>query len=56
MSSNRPEFVVAVLASWRLGAAVVLISPAWKQFEVQHALALTTPAAAVGDHDGTGEP
>jgi long-chain acyl-CoA synthetase len=50
MSSNRPEFVVAVLAIWRLGAAVVLISPAWKQSEVQHALNLTTPAAAIGDN------
>ncbi|MDR3663745.1 MAG: AMP-binding protein [Mycobacterium sp.] len=50
MSSNRPEFVVAILASWRLGAAVVLISPAWKQAEVQHALTLTQPVAGVGDH------
>ncbi len=39
MSSNRPEFVVAVRAIWRLGAAVVLISPAWKHSEVDHALA-----------------
>jgi acyl-CoA synthetase (AMP-forming)/AMP-acid ligase II len=30
MSSNRPEWVVAVQAIWRLGAAVVLFSPAWK--------------------------
>ena len=51
MSSNRPEFVAAVLAIWRLGAAVVLLSPAWKQTEVQHALELTEPVAAVGDHD-----
>ncbi|HEX9177983.1 MAG TPA: AMP-binding protein, partial [Mycobacterium sp.] len=29
MSSNRPEFVVAVRAIWRLGATVVLLSPAW---------------------------
>ena len=50
MSSNRPEFVVAVRAIWRLGAAVVLLSPAWKQSEVQHALALTGPSHAVGDH------
>jgi len=50
MSSNRPEFVVAVLAIWRLGAAVVLLSPAWKRGEVEHALAITTPAYAVGDH------
>lgn len=50
MSSNRPEFVVAVLAIWRLSAAVVLLSPAWKQAEVDHALAITEPTHAVGDH------
>jgi long-chain acyl-CoA synthetase len=50
MSSNRPEFVVAVRAIWRLGATVVLLSPAWKRSEVEHALALTNPAHAVGDH------
>ena len=33
MSSNRPELVVALRAIWRLGAAVVLFSPAWKQAE-----------------------
>ena len=50
MSSNRPEFVVALRAVWRLGAAVVLISPAWKRDEVRHALTLTTPGHAVGDN------
>src|SRR5687767_11153043 len=50
MSSNRPEFVVAVLAVWRLRAAVVLISPAWKRGEVEHVLGITDPAHAVGDH------
>lgn len=50
MASNRPEFVVALLAIWRLAATVVLISPAWKRAEVQHALALTSPAHAVGDN------
>ncbi|MFB4309669.1 class I adenylate-forming enzyme family protein [Actinomadura sp. GTD37] len=50
MSSNRPEFVVAVLAIWRLGAAVVLFSPAWKSGETEHALAVARPAHAVGDH------
>jgi long-chain acyl-CoA synthetase len=49
MSSNRPEFVIALHAIWRLGASAVLLSPAWKRAEVQHALALTTPAHAVGD-------
>jgi long-chain acyl-CoA synthetase len=50
MASNRPEFVAAMLAIWRLGAAAALISPAWKRHEVDHALALTNPAHAVGDH------
>src|SRR6201997_1801907 len=50
MSSNRPEFVVAVRAIWRLGASVVLLSPSWKSTEVEHALAVTSPAHAVGDH------
>lgn len=50
MSSNRPEFVIAVQALWRLGAAVVLLSPAWKRGEVEHALAVTEPVHAVGDH------
>ncbi|OMC08000.1 class I adenylate-forming enzyme family protein [Mycobacterium sp. SP-6446] len=50
MASNRPEFVAALLAIWRLGAAAVLLSPAWKRQEVDHALALTNPGHAVGDH------
>ena len=50
MAGNRPEFVAAVRAVWQLGAAVALISPAWKRGEVDHALALTSPAHAVGDH------
>jgi long-chain acyl-CoA synthetase len=51
MSSNRPEFVVALHAIWRLAAVVVLISPAWKRQEVEHALALTNPSHAVGDQE-----
>jgi acyl-CoA synthetase (AMP-forming)/AMP-acid ligase II len=50
MSSNRPEFVVALRAIWSLGASAVLLSPAWKRAEVEHALGLTAPAHAVGDH------
>ena len=50
MSSNRPEFVAALWAIWRLGASVVLLSPAWKRTEVENALALTAPSHAVGDH------
>ena len=50
MSSNRPEFVVALRAIWGLGAAVVLLSSSWKRAEVEHALALTQPSHAVGDN------
>jgi long-chain acyl-CoA synthetase len=50
MSANRPEWIVAVRAIWRLGASVVLFSPAWKQAETEHALTITEPAHAVGDH------
>jgi long-chain acyl-CoA synthetase len=49
MASNRPEFVVALRAIWRLAATAVLISPAWKRAEVEHALSLTHPTHAVGD-------
>ncbi|MGJ6123091.1 AMP-binding protein [Mycolicibacterium sp. Y3] len=49
MSSNRPEFVVALRAIWRIGVAVVLISPSWKHAEVAHALTLTAPVLGVGD-------
>lgn len=50
MSSNRPEFVVALRAVWRLGASAVLLSPAWRRTEIEHALTLTRPVHAVGDH------
>jgi acyl-CoA synthetase (AMP-forming)/AMP-acid ligase II len=49
MTSNRPELVAAVHGISKLGAATVLLSPAWKQREVDHALALTDPAHAVAD-------
>lgn len=49
MCSNRPEFVIAVRAVWRLGAVVALISPAWKRDEVAHALSLAEPRYALGD-------
>jgi long-chain acyl-CoA synthetase len=49
MSSNRMEFVVALHAISKLGAAMVSLSPAWKALEVDHALALTAPVHAVAD-------
>jgi acyl-CoA synthetase (AMP-forming)/AMP-acid ligase II len=50
MSANRPEWVVAVRAIWRLGASVVLFSPSWKESEVADAVAITAPVCGVGDH------
>ena len=49
MTTNRAEFVVAVHAISKLGAAAVLLSPAWKAIEVSHALSLTAPVHAVAD-------
>jgi acyl-CoA synthetase (AMP-forming)/AMP-acid ligase II len=51
MMANRVEFLVAVMAVSKLGAASVMISPAWKQAEVSHALSLTQPVHAVADAD-----
>jgi long-chain acyl-CoA synthetase len=49
MTTNRVEFVVAVHAVAKLGAASVLLSPAWRAAEVGHALDLTGPRHAVAD-------
>jgi long-chain acyl-CoA synthetase len=51
MMANRVEFVIAVNGIAKLGAAAVLLSPAWKAAEVHHAIGLTTPVHAVGDAD-----
>ena len=51
MMANRVEFVIAVNSIAKLGAAAVLLSPAWKAPEVHHAIGLTTPVHAVGDAD-----
>ncbi len=53
MLSNRPEFVVAVYAVSKIGAASVLLSPSWKVGEIGHALALTEPVHAVADGQST---
>jgi acyl-CoA synthetase (AMP-forming)/AMP-acid ligase II len=52
MMTNRPEFVVVVNGISKLGAAAVLLSPAWKAVEVGHALDLTAPVHAVADGAG----
>jgi acyl-CoA synthetase (AMP-forming)/AMP-acid ligase II len=49
MMTNRPEFVVVFNAVSKLGAACVLLSPAWRQREVDHALALTGARLAFAD-------
>ena len=52
MSANRPEFAFAVYGALQLGAAVVMVSPAWKAAEVEHACALVSPTVAIGDEPG----
>jgi len=52
MMSNRVEFVLTVYALSKLGAAAVLVSPAWKATEVGRALDLTGPTLAVADGPG----
>lgn len=55
--TNRVEFVFAVNAISLLGAATVLISPAWKDREVDHALSLTQPKLLITDETlRTGRP
>jgi acyl-CoA synthetase (AMP-forming)/AMP-acid ligase II len=49
MTTNRVEFLVAVEAVSAIGAASVLISPAWKVAEVGPAVSLTTPRHAIAD-------
>ncbi|MCU1365787.1 MAG: AMP-dependent synthetase and ligase [Ilumatobacteraceae bacterium] len=51
-AGNSPEFVAVVFATLRLGATIVMVSTAWRDREVAHALALTEPTHLV--HDGSG--
>ena len=48
MTSNRVEFVAAVHGVSKLGAAAVLLSPAWKAVEVDH-VGADVPRHAVAD-------
>jgi long-chain acyl-CoA synthetase len=54
MTSNRPEFVVVVHGASKVGAAPVLLNPAWKALEVAAALNLTSPCFGVADGPGAG--
>jgi long-chain acyl-CoA synthetase len=49
MMANRVEFVTAVYGISKVGAAAVLVSPAWKTIEVGNAVRLTGPVHAVAD-------
>ena len=51
MLTNRVEFLPIVNAVNRLGAAAVLLSPAWKAAEIDHAIGITSPTHAVADGD-----
>jgi acyl-CoA synthetase (AMP-forming)/AMP-acid ligase II len=52
MSTNRVEFPIVVNAISRVGAAAVLLSPAWKDAEASHGFELTSPCHAIADGDG----
>ena len=52
MTSNRPEFVVAVNAVSKLGAAPVMLNSSWKALEVGAAVQLTAPRFGVADGPG----
>ena len=52
MTSNRPEFVVAVNAASKLGAAPVMLNSSWKALEVGTAVGLTAPRYGVADGGG----
>ncbi len=54
MLSNRVEFSAVVHGISKVGAAAVLLSPAWKSAEVSHALSLTNPVRGVADGAGVG--
>jgi long-chain acyl-CoA synthetase len=51
-AGNSAEFVAVVFATLRLGATLVMISTAWREREVDHALAITTPTHLVTDGSG----
>jgi len=51
-SPIRPEVVVAQYAVAALGAAFVMVNPAWHADEIAHAIALTGPVAVVAEAAG----
>ena len=51
-AGNSPEFVATVFATARLGATIIMISTAWREREIVHALGLTRPTHLVVDGSG----
>jgi acyl-CoA synthetase (AMP-forming)/AMP-acid ligase II len=51
-AGNSPAFVAVVFAAARLGASIIMVSTAWRDGEVRHALALTEPTHVVHDRSG----
>ncbi len=51
-AGNSAEFVAVMFATVRLGATLVMISTAWREREVEHALAITDPTHLVTDGSG----
>jgi long-chain acyl-CoA synthetase len=51
-AGNGPAFVAVVFAAARLGASIIMVSTAWREGEVHHALALTEPTHVVHDRSG----
>jgi long-chain acyl-CoA synthetase len=51
-AGNSPVFVASILAAQRLGATIVMVSTAWREREVDHAVSLTAPTHLVTDGSG----
>ena len=47
MLQNQPEFVISVLAAWRLGLVVVPVNPMYRRVELEHILSDSGVRAAV---------
>lgn len=51
--ATRPEWIIAAHGVSLAGGAIVMPNPAWKQTELEHALALTHPHVVVADKAST---
>ena len=50
-AKNRPEWIISLFATAKIGASAVLLSAAWRVGELEHAFSLTDPAFIVVDGD-----